>query len=85
MSLHVVGRGCVGALYSEYNLFILTLVNGKQEDDSEVQQVTIRGTKHGLGIRIVGGKTVSSAEESGFGIFIKEVIKGSLAARDGKT
>ena len=49
----------------------------------EVQEVVISGTRDGLGIRIVGGKNVASSDESEFGIFVKEVIKNSLAARDG--
>ncbi len=45
----------------------------------------IEGTKSGLGIRIVGGRNVTSESEDDFGIFVKEVITGSLAASDGKT
>ena len=43
----------------------------------------ITGTQSGLGIRIVGGQRVSSNQELDQGIFIKEVIPGSLAERDG--
>lgn len=39
----------------------------------------------GLGIRIVGGRNIQLAdgEESDFGIFVKEIIPGRLADRDG--
>ena len=50
------------------------------------KEVVISGTQKGLGIRIVGGRTVQvSDRESYFGIFIKEIIRGSLAEKDGKT
>ncbi len=50
-------------------------------DDHEV---TITGTRSGLGIRIVGGQRASPSQESQvLGIFIKEVIEGSLAEKDG--
>ena len=55
-------------------------------DPEEVKkEVVIRGTKKGLGIRIVGGRTVQFGAdgESYFGIFIKEVIKDSLAEKEG--
>ena len=45
-------------------------------------EVIISGTRAGLGIRIVGGINTTSSDE--FGIFVKEVIQGSLAARDGE-
>ena len=50
------------------------------------KDVVITGTKKGLGIRIVGGRNVkvSDGGESYFGIFIKEIISGSLAERDGE-
>ena len=47
----------------------------------------IEGCKvQGLGIRIVGGRSMQLADgrESDFGIFIKEVLEGRLAQRDGK-
>ena len=46
----------------------------------------ISGTSKGLGIRIVGGRTVKVPNENTayFGIFIKEVIKDSLAEQDGE-
>lgn len=48
------------------------------------KEITISGTKKGLGIRIVGGRTVQTSDnESYFGIFVKEVIHGSLAEKDG--
>ena len=50
-------------------------------DDHEV---TITGTQSGLGIRIVGGQRASPGQEpQDQGIFVKEVIEGSLAERDG--
>lgn len=50
-------------------------------DDHEV---IISGTKSGLGIRIVGGQRASPSQESlDQGIFVKEVISGSLAEKDG--
>ena len=52
--------------------------NGQQ-----LHEVIINGTSNGLGMRIVGGRNMASNQESEFGIFIKEVIKGSLAAKDG--
>ena len=45
--------------------------------------MVINGTRDGLGIRIVGGMNIASNDESEFGIFVKEVLKNSLAARDG--
>ncbi len=45
-------------------------------------EVIISGTRAGLGIRIVGGINTTSSDE--FGIFVKEVIQGSLAASDGE-
>lgn len=55
------------------------------EDARKMITITITGTSTGLGIRIVGGRTMKvSNKESYFGIFIKEVIKGSLAERDGE-
>lgn len=49
------------------------------------RRVVISGTQKGLGIRIVGGRTVQvSDKESYFGIFIKEIISGSLAEKDGE-
>jgi len=50
----------------------------------ETQEVVISGTKNGLGIVIVGGINMLSNEEAEFGIFIKDIIKGSLASRDGE-
>ena len=50
------------------------------------EKVVIEGCKlQGLGIRIVGGRniTLADGEMSDFGIFIKEVIDGRLAKRDG--
>ena len=46
----------------------------------------ISGTSKGLGIRIVGGRTLKVSNENAayFGIFIKEVIKDSLAEQDGE-
>lgn len=49
-------------------------------DDHEV---VISGTHGGLGIRIVGGQRAGTSLNSDFGIYIKEVIPGSLAERDG--
>ena len=47
-------------------------------------EVTITGTQSGLGIRIVGGQRASPSQNGQvLGIFIKEVIEGSLAERDG--
>ena len=60
---------------------------------SELQRVTkqvvIGGTKKGLGIRIVGGRTIQldfddDDKRPFFGIFIKEIIKNSLAEKEGK-
>ncbi len=45
-------------------------------------EVIISGTRAGLGIRIVGGVNTTSSDK--FGIFVKEVIQASLAARDGE-
>lgn len=45
--------------------------------------IVIEGCKGGLGIRIVGGRNITSESESDFGIFIKEIIPSSLANRDG--
>lgn len=47
--------------------------------------MVIGGTKKGLGIRIVGGRTMKmdTEGESYFGIFIKEVIHNSLAEKEG--
>lgn len=50
-------------------------------DDHEI---VISGTQSGLGIRIVGGQRAGSSPQSDFGIYIKEVIPGSLAEKDGK-
>lgn len=50
--------------------------------DREHLDVTIHGTREGLGIRIVGGYSTATSTED-FGIFVKEVLKGSLASRDG--
>ncbi len=44
--------------------------------------MVIHGTKEGLGIRIVGGNTATTED---FGIFVKEVLRGTLASRDGET
>lgn len=49
-------------------------------DDHEV---VISGTQSGLGIRIVGGQRAGSSHDAVLGIFIKEVVPGSLAERDG--
>lgn len=47
-------------------------------------KVIITGTQRGLGIRLVGGRSISAGDlQSDFGIFIKQVIPGSLADRDG--
>ena len=49
--------------------------------------VVIHGCKEeGLGIRIVGGQNMplGDSKESDFGIFIKEILPGRLAERDGK-
>ena len=47
-------------------------------------EVIITGTQSGLGIRIVGGQRASPSQEGQvLGVFIKEVIEGSLAERDG--
>ena len=60
---------------------------------SELQRVTkqvvIGGTKKGLGIRIVGGRTIQMDSDDDnkkpfFGIFIKEIIKNSLAEKEGR-
>lgn len=48
------------------------------------RKIVISGTKNGLGIRIVGGRSAKQSASDNFGIFIKEVIRGSLAERDGK-
>ena len=51
------------------------------------ETVVIEGCKaQGLGIRIVGGRNTRSpdGQESDFGIFIKEVLRGRLAEKDGK-
>ena len=50
------------------------------------ETVVIEGCKQGLGVRIVGGRSMRSmdGQESDFGIFIKEVLKGRLAEKDGK-
>lgn len=49
------------------------------------KEVVISGTKKGLGIRIVGGRTMQTggSQESYFGVFIKEVIRNSLAEKEG--
>ena len=49
------------------------------------KKIVIEGTSNGLGIRIVGGRNLlfSQNKESDFGIFVKEVIKRSLAEKDG--
>lgn len=51
------------------------------------KEVVISGTKKGLGIRIVGGRSMQTGgdNESYFGIFIKEVIRNSLAEKEGMT
>lgn len=47
-------------------------------------KIVIQGTSKGLGIRIVGGRNVPVSDQmSTFGIFVKEVITGSLAEKDG--
>ena len=54
-------------------------------DPAGAHEVVITGTESGLGIRIVGGQRASPSQESqDQGIFIKDVIPGSLAERDGK-
>ena len=67
------------------DISLLSLILVAEVVPDHVYEVTIKGTKHGLGIRIVGGKSVTSVQDSGFGIFVKEIIRGSLAARDGRT
>lgn len=55
------------------------------EPEEVRREVVINGTKKGLGIRIVGGRTMLTGanNESYFGIFIKEVIRNSLAEKEG--
>ena len=53
----------------------------------KAETVVIHGCKEeGLGIRIVGGQNMAlgDSKESDFGIFIKEILPGRLAERDGK-
>lgn len=45
--------------------------------------ISLAGTRQGLGIRIVGGRNIHS-NESNFGIFIKAILEGQLAEKDGK-
>ena len=48
-------------------------------------KVVITGCSSGLGIRIVGGINAATQSASvDFGIFVKEVMPDSLAARDGE-
>ena len=47
------------------------------------RRIHLRVTGDTLGIRIVGGTHMQSSEGD-FGIFVKEVLPGSLAERDGK-
>lgn len=62
------------------------LVYANLETEGVRRKISISGTSKGLGIRIVGGRTVKlSDKESHFGIFIKEVIRDSLAEKDGKS
>ena len=44
--------------------------------------VHLRGTKKGLGIKIVGGRNVHTANKS-FGVYIKEIVSGQLADTNG--
>lgn len=55
------------------------------EPEEVRKEVLISGTKKGLGIRIVGGRTMQmdADGESYFGIFVKEVIRNSLAEKEG--
>lgn len=54
-----------------------------ERTSQQLQEIIIDGTKDGLGMRIVGGRNKASNHDSEFGIFVKEVIRGSLASRDG--
>ena len=61
-------------------LFLCTAVRKRKH----AQQIVINGCQRGLGIRVVGGRNVASDLEKDFGIFIKQILPGSLAAQDGK-
>lgn len=63
---------------------LMACVVAAEMSGQELLEVIITGTRDGLGIRIVGGVNTNSTEEAVFGIFVKEVIKGSLAGKDGK-
>ena len=45
--------------------------------------VRLTGTRGGLGITVVGGRNVQSSDNN-FGVYIKEVIPGQLAYKNGK-
>ena len=59
-------------------------ISDTERRKQDAQRVVIEGTRNGLGIRIVGGRNVSSESEDDFGIFVKEGIVGSRAASDGR-
>ena len=50
---------------------------------SNAINVRLTGTRGGLGITVVGGRNVRSSENN-FGVYIKDVIPGQLADKNGK-
>ena len=50
---------------------------------SNAIKVRLTGTRGGLGITVVGGRNVRSSDNN-FGVYIKEVVQGQLADKNGK-
>lgn len=46
--------------------------------------VHLKGTKSGLGIKVVGGRNFRNPEKD-FGIYIKDIVSGYLADKNGES